>query len=70
MTTEMTVTPTPVVPRTDTIKHLIVSGIKAGKTTKEIAAELVAAFPNSAAAAKTVKHIAWYRTKVKQGKIS
>ena len=53
-----------------TIKKLITTGIAAGKTTKEIAVELAEKFPASAAAAKSVKHIAWYRTKMKQGKIT
>lgn len=61
---------TKVAPRTDTIKHLILSGLKAGLSTKEIAAQLLETYPSSAAAAKSVKHIAWYRTKVKQGKIN
>jgi hypothetical protein len=56
--------------RTDTIKHLILAGLKSGKSTKEIAVELVEKFPMSMASAKSVKHIAWYRTKVKQGKIT
>ena len=55
--------------RSDTIKYLIVTAIKAGLTTKEITVLVQERFPLSAAAAKPVKHIAWYRTKVKQGKI-
>ena len=55
---------------TNTIKHLITTGIRDGKTTEQIADELAERFPNSAAAAKSVKHIAWYRTKMKQNKIT
>lgn len=49
-----------------TIKSVIVAGLRAGLGTKEIAAQVQAAFPNSAAARKSEKHIAWYRSKLRQ----
>jgi ribosomal protein L11 methylase PrmA len=48
------------------IRQLIMSGILAGKPTKEIAAAVQAEFPTSAAAAKSTKHIAWYRSRMKK----
>lgn len=48
------------------IRQLIMSGITAGKDTKTIAAEVQLHFPSSAAAAKSVKHIAWYRSRMKK----
>jgi hypothetical protein len=48
------------------IRQLIMGSILAGKPTKEIAEAVKAAFPNSAAAAKSTKHIAWYRSRMKK----
>lgn len=48
------------------IRSLIMSAILAGKPTKEIAAEVQAHFPGTAAATKSTKHIAWYRSRMKK----
>lgn len=48
------------------IRQLIMGSILAGKPTKEIAEAVKAAFPNSQAAAKSTKHIAWYRSRMKK----
>lgn len=64
---------TPVAPPAETnaaapksIRSLIMSGILAGKTTKELTVEVQAHFPGTAAAAKSTKHIAWYRSRMKK----
>lgn len=48
------------------IRQIILTGLMAGQSTKEIAALVVAAHPDSAAAKKSVKHIAWYRAWLKK----
>lgn len=48
------------------IRQICMTGILAGKSTKEIAAEIQAAHPASAAAAKSAKHIAWYKATMKK----
>jgi hypothetical protein len=49
-----------------TIKSVIVTGLRNGLGTKEITALLQDQFPASAAARKAVKHIAWYRSRLRQ----
>lgn len=49
-----------------TIKSVIVTALHAGLGTKEITALIQAEFPESAAARKAEKHIAWYRSKLRQ----
>ena len=63
-----TVTPTPEVTGTPhkSIRSLIMSEITKGTPTKEIAALVQAQFPGTAAATKSVKHIAWYRSRMKK----
>lgn len=58
---EVTVTEKP-----KSIRSLIMARITEGRNTKEIAAEVQLHFPHSAAAAKSVKHIAWYRSRMKK----
>jgi hypothetical protein len=62
------VTPTPETTGTPhkSIRSLIMSEITAGTPTKEIAAKVQAQFPGTAAATKSVKHIAWYRSRMKK----
>lgn len=48
------------------IRQIIRGGLLAGETTKEIAAKVQAAFPDSAAAKKSAKHIAWYKATMKK----
>ena len=48
------------------IRKICMEGILAGRGTKEIAAEIAAHHPTSAAAAKSGKHIAWYRSYMKK----
>lgn len=48
------------------IRQICMTGILAGKSTKEIAAEIQLHHPNSAAAAKSAKHIAWYKATMKK----
>lgn len=48
------------------IRSLIMAGITVGRSTKEIAADVQAQFPNTQAAAKSTKHIAWYRSRMKK----
>ncbi len=50
----------------NSIRQLIMTSIIAGKTTKEIAVELAAKHPDSAAAKKSSKHIGWYRARMKK----
>lgn len=45
----------------DSIRQIIRRGLLARKSTNEIAAEVKALHPTSMAAAKSVKHIAYYR---------
>jgi hypothetical protein len=67
-TTESTVTTST---KPASIRQCIRGGLLNGKNTAEIAAELKAHFPTSAAAAKSVKHIAYYRAEmVKNGEIA
>ena len=48
------------------IRQLIITGIMAGKPTKEIAEAVQAAHPESAAAKKSAKHIGWYKADLKK----
>lgn len=48
------------------IRQIIRTALLAGKPTKEIAELVTAAHPNSAAAAKSTKHIAWYRSEMRK----
>ena len=69
MTTTTSTTHTPNTnPNKDirSIRKICMEGILAGKTTKELAAEITLHHPNSAAAAKSGKHIAWYRSYMKK----
>lgn len=50
----------------NSIRQIIMGGILAGQSTKEIAAILVEKHPTSAAAAKSSKHIGWYRADMKK----
>jgi len=50
----------------NSIRQIIRTGLLAGESTKEIAAKVIAAHPTSAAATKSVKHIAWYRATMKK----
>lgn len=54
--------------RKPSIRQLVTDGIQAGKSTKDIEAELKAAFPDSQAAQKSAKHIAFYRCQLKRAK--
>ena len=60
------VTEVPATTERVTIKSVIVNGIRAGLGTKDIAALVRERFPESAAARKSEKHIAWYRSKLRQ----
>lgn len=52
----------------NSIRQTVITALMAGADTKSIAEQLKAKFPESAAAAKSVKHIAWYRATLrKQG---
>lgn len=67
--TQRTTITTPAVnpdPNAKSIRQIIMGGILVGKPTKEIAAEVQAAYPDSAAAKKSAKHIAWYRSDMKK----
>lgn len=48
------------------IRKICREGILQGKTTKEIAAEIILLHPASRAAALSSKHIAWYRGDMKK----
>lgn len=48
------------------IRQIVLGALVAGKSTVEITALIVAAHPDSAAAAKPTKHIAWYRAYLKK----
>lgn len=51
------------------IRQIVLTALTAlqqGKTTAEITTLIQAAHPNSAAAAKPTKHIAWYRAYLKK----
>ena len=50
----------------NSIRQTIRTMLQAGASTKEIAAVLAEKFPTSAAAAKSVKHIAYYRAELKK----
>ena len=66
--THTTVT-TPVVDTDATrrsIRQICLTGIAAGRSTADIAAEVIAAHPTSMAAQKSKVHIAWYRTRAKK----
>ena len=54
------------IPNPNSIRQICLRGFMAGKSTKEIAAEIQAAHPDSAAAGKSVKHIAWHRANMKK----
>lgn len=51
---------------TKSIRKICLEGILAGKSTDELKAEIIALHPNSAAAAKSGKHISWYRSWMKK----
>lgn len=48
------------------IRQIVLTALQQGKTTEEITAMIRAAHPESAAAAKPTKHIAWYRAYLKK----
>ena len=48
------------------IRSLVMSGLLAGRARKDIAADIVRFFPNSAAAVKSTKHISWYAGRMKK----
>jgi hypothetical protein len=48
------------------IRQTIIGGLKMGLSTAEIAEQVKAIAPNSAAAAKSSAHIAWYRNQLKK----
>ena len=50
----------------NSIRQIIMTAILAGESTKDIAVKVQAAHPDSAAAKKSVKHIAWYRARMKK----
>jgi hypothetical protein len=52
------------------IRQIILTGLLAGESTKDIAAKVQTAHPTSAAAAKSVKHIAWYRAWLKRNPVA
>lgn len=69
VSTQRTTVTTPEVnqnPNAKSIRQIIMGGLLAGKPTKEIAAEVQEAYPTSAAAAKSSKHIAWYKSTMKK----
>lgn len=53
-------------PRPSSIRNLITGELEKGTNPKEIERLLILYFPNSAAARKAPKHIAFYRSKMKQ----
>jgi hypothetical protein len=55
-------------PSKPSIRQIILTGLKQGKNTPSIAAVIRQYWPDSAAAAKSSKHIAYYRSLVKQGR--
>ncbi len=50
----------------NSIRQMVCTALLAGKDTKTIAEQIQAAHPNSAAAAKSTKHIAWYRADLRK----
>lgn len=56
-------------PNKRSIRQICLQGIAAGMSTKDIAAIIVAEYPDSAAAHKSAKHIAWYRAWVKKNPV-
>jgi hypothetical protein len=54
-------------PKKPSIRSIILSGLRDKKSTNEIAAEVKLHHPDSAAAAKSSKHIAYYRCLEKKG---
>jgi hypothetical protein len=48
------------------IRQLVITSLRAGKSTAEITADLKARHPESMAAAKPSKHIGWYRSYLKK----
>lgn len=48
------------------IRQIVLAGIAAGRTTPDIAAEVIAVHPTTMAAQKSKVHIAWYRTRAKK----
>ncbi len=55
--------------RPKSIRSLLMAGISAGRSTQDLAADLKRYFPGTAAAAKSGKHIAYYRSLMrKEGK--
>jgi len=50
----------------NSIRQLIITALLAGDDTKTIAATIQAKHPESAAAKKSVKHIAWYRAQLRK----
>lgn len=53
-------------PSAKSIRQIALAGIIGGKDTATIAAEIQAAYPTSAGALKSKKHIAWYRSWIKK----
>jgi hypothetical protein len=50
----------------NSIRQIIRTALLRNTPTKDIAAMITKAHPNSAAAAKSVKHIAWYRAQMRK----
>ena len=50
----------------NSIRQTVITMLLAGADTKSIAASVQEKFPQSAAAAKSTKHIAWYRADLKK----
>lgn len=65
-------TVTPVAPKKgnavnpNSIRQMVCTALLNGETTEQITEKIKAAHPNSAAAAKSVKHIAWYRADLRK----
>ena len=51
------------------IRQIVLRGLKEKRSTASIAAVIQELHPDSAAARKSAKHIAWYRGMVKKGAI-
>lgn len=50
----------------NSIRQIVLRGLMSGRSTKEIAEEIQTAHPSSAAASKSVKHIAWHKANFKK----
>lgn len=53
-------------PSVPSIRQIILTGLREGRNTPSIAAVIRQYHPDSAAAAKSSKHIAWYRAWLKK----